>query len=55
MNNGIIVLIMTTIMSVIISYLIEKKIPIVAIIGATFIGVFGGLAIYFNNYIFLFF
>ena len=54
MNSGIIVLIMTTILSVIISYMIEKKIPIIAVVGATFIAVFGGLAIYFNNKIFFF-
>ena len=49
MNHGIIMLIMTTTLSVIISYILEKKIPIIAIIGAAFIAVFGGLAIYFNN------
>ena len=54
MNHGIVVLIMMTIVSVIISYTIEKKIPIIAVIGATFIAVFGGLAIYFNNKIFFF-
>jgi intracellular septation protein len=54
MNDGIVVLIMMTIVSVIISYIIEKKIPIIAVIGATFIAVFGGLAIYFNNKIFFF-
>jgi len=54
MNNGIIVLIMTTILSVIISYMIEKRIPVIAVVGATFIAVFGGLAIYFNNKIFFF-
>ena len=54
MNHGIIMLIMTTTLSVIISYILEKKIPIIAVIGATFIAVFGGLAIYFNNKIFFF-
>jgi intracellular septation protein len=54
MNHGIIMLIMTTTMSVIISYILEKKIPIIAVIGAAFIAVFGGLAIYFNNKIFFF-
>ena len=54
MNHGIIMLIMTTTLSVIISYILEKKIPIIAVIGATFIAVFGGLAIYFNNRIFFF-
>ncbi len=49
MNSGIFVLIMMTILSVIVSYMIERKIPIIAVIGATFIAVFGGLAIYFNN------
>ena len=54
MNNGIIVLIMTTVLSVIVSFIIDRKIPIVAVIGATFIAVFGGLAIYFNNKIFFY-
>jgi len=54
MNNGIIVLIMTTIMSVIVSYMLEKRIPVIAVIGAAFVGVFGGLAIYFDNKIFFF-
>lgn len=54
MNHGIIILIMMTALSVFISYMLEKRIPIIAVIGAAFIAVFGGLAIYFSNKIFFF-
>jgi intracellular septation protein len=54
MNHGIIMLIMMTTLSVFISYMLEKRIPIIAVIGAAFIAVFGGLAIYFSNKVFFF-
>ncbi len=55
MNHGIIMLDYDdNTLSVIISYILEKRIPMIAVIGAIFIAVFGGLAIYFNNKIFFF-
>jgi len=41
-----------TIIAVIFSYLIEKKIPIMPTVGASIILVFGGLTIFFDNEIF---
>ena len=47
-------LIIATIISVVIIYLLEKKIPYVPLIGGVLISLFGGLALYFNNPIFIY-
>ena len=47
-------LIIATLISVVIIYFIEKKIPYLPLVGAVLISVFGGLTIYFNNPIFLY-
>ena len=47
-------LIIATLIAVLISYVIEKKIPYLPLIGGIVISVFGGLTLYFNNPIFLY-
>ena len=47
-------LIVATIIAVFISYIVEKKIPYVPLIGGIIISVFGGLTLYFNNPVFLY-
>ena len=47
-------LIAATIIAVLISYIVEKKIPYVPLIGGVIISVFGGLTLYFNNPVFLY-
>ncbi len=47
-------LIISTIIAVIIMYIIEKKIPYVPLIGAFLVSFFGGLTLYFNNPIFIY-
>ena len=47
-------LIISTIIAVIIVYMVERKIPYVPLIGAALISLFGGLTLYFNNPIFLY-
>ena len=47
-------LIIATIIAVLISYIIEKKIPYIPLIGGIIISVFGGLTLYFNNPVFLY-
>ena len=41
-----------TIIAVLVSYILEKKIPIMPTVGATIVLIFGGLTIYFDNDIF---
>jgi len=41
-----------TVIAVIFSYILEKKIPIMPTVGATIVLIFGGLTIYFDNEIF---
>ena len=41
-----------TIVAVLISYILEKKIPIMPTVGATIVLIFGGLTIYFDNEVF---
>ena len=43
-----------TVISVIISYILEKKIPIMPTLGAGIVLIFGGLTIIFDNKIFIF-
>jgi intracellular septation protein len=47
-------LIVATIIAVLISYIIEKKIPYVPLIGGIIISIFGGLTLYFDNPVFLY-
>ena len=46
--------ILATILSLIVVYIIEKKIPMVPLTGGILITLFGGLTLYFNNPIFLY-
>jgi len=50
----IIPLIIATTISILISYIIEKKIPLMPTIGGSIIVIFGGLSIYFENKIFFY-
>ena len=47
-------LIIATIISVFVVYIIEKKIPYVPLLGGIIISLFGGLTLYFNNPVFLY-
>ena len=47
-------LIVATIIAVLISYVVEKKVPYIPLIGGVIISVFGGLTLYFNNPVFLY-
>jgi intracellular septation protein len=47
-------LIVATIIAVLISYIVEKKIPYIPLIGGIVISVFGGLTLYFKNPVFLY-
>jgi len=47
-------LIIATIIAVLISYVVEKKVPYIPLIGGVIISVFGGLTLYFNNPVFLY-
>ena len=47
-------LIIATIIAVLISYVVEQKIPYIPLIGGIIISVFGGLTLYFNNPVFLY-
>ena len=52
LQASILPLMIATIISVIFSYILEKKIPIMPTVGAAIVLVFGGLTIYFDNDIF---
>jgi intracellular septation protein len=54
LNAAIPPLVIATIIAVIISYIVEKKIPYIPLIGGIIISVFGGLTLYFNNPVFLY-
>ena len=47
-------LIVATLIAVLISYVVERKIPYLPLIGGIIISVFGGLTLYFNNPVFLY-
>ena len=47
-------LILATLIAVLISYIVEKKIPYLPLVGGIIISIFGGLTLYFNNPIFLY-
>tara|TARA_Y100000590_G_scaffold156108_1_gene179462 strand:- start:203 stop:742 length:540 start_codon:yes stop_codon:yes gene_type:complete len=52
LKSAILPFMIATIISVIFSYILEKKIPIMPTVGAFIILIFGGLSIYFNNEVF---
>ena len=54
LSAAILPLIISTIIAVIVVYIVERKIPYVPLIGAILISLFGGLALYLNNPIFLY-
>jgi intracellular septation protein len=52
LKSAIIPLMIATIIAVLFSYIMEKKIPIMPTVGAFIILIFGGLTIYFDNEVF---
>jgi len=52
LKSAIIPLMIATIVAVLFSYIMEKKIPIMPTVGAFIILIFGGLTIYFDNEVF---
>ena len=52
LQSAILPLMIATVIAVLFSYIVEKKIPIMPTVGATIILVFGGLTIYFDNEVF---
>ena len=52
LQSAILPFMIATIIAVIFSYIMEKKIPIMPTVGATIILIFGGLTIYFDNEVF---
>ena len=52
--DAILPLMLATIISVVISYILEKRIPIMPTLGAGIVIIFGGLTIIFDNKIFIF-
>ena len=52
LQSAILPFMIATVIAVIFSYIIEKKIPIMPTVGAAIILVFGGLTIYFDNDVF---
>tara|TARA_Y100001970_G_scaffold262501_1_gene346814 strand:+ start:411 stop:950 length:540 start_codon:yes stop_codon:yes gene_type:complete len=53
LQDAIMPLMIATVIAVIISYLLEKKIPIMPTLGAGIVLIFGGLTIYFNDETFI--
>ncbi len=53
LQEAILPLMIATVISVIISYTLEKKIPIMPTLGAGIVLIFGGLTIYFNDETFI--
>ena len=49
LKTAILPFMIATIIAVLFSYIIEKKIPIMPTVGAVIILIFGGLTIYFDN------
>ena len=54
LKTAILPFMIATIIAVLFSYIIEKKIPIMPTVGAVIILIFGGLTIYFDNPIFIY-
>ena len=53
LQSAILPLMIATVIAVMISYILEKKIPIMPTLGASIVLIFGGLTIYFNDEIFI--
>ena len=53
LQEAILPLMIATVIAVIISYILEKKIPIMTTMGASIVLIFGGLTIYFNDETFI--
>jgi len=53
LQEAILPLMVATVIAVIVSYLIERKIPIMPTLGASIVLIFGGLTIYFNDETFI--
>ena len=49
LQTAILPLMIATVIAVLFSYILEKKIPIMPTVGAAIILIFGGLTIYFDN------
>ena len=47
-------LIVATLIAVLVSYIVERKIPYLPLLGGIIISIFGGLTLYFNNPVFLY-
>jgi len=47
-------LIIATIIAVFVSYIVEKKVPYIPLVGGIIISIFGGLTLYFDNPVFLY-
>ena len=52
LKSAIIPFMIATIIAVLFSYIMEKKIPVMPTVGALIILIFGGLTIYFDNEVF---
>ncbi len=52
LQQAILPFMIATVIAVLFSYIMEKKIPVMPTVGATIILVFGGLTIYFDNEVF---
>ncbi|MDC0057444.1 septation protein IspZ [Alphaproteobacteria bacterium] len=53
--DAVVPLIIATVIAVLVSYILEKKIPIMPTVGAIIVIIFGGLSWYFNNPIFIYY
>ena len=53
LQASILPLMIATIIAVLFSYILEKKIPIMPTVGAGIVLIFGGLTIYFDNEVFI--
>ena len=53
LQASILPLMIATVIAVLISYILEKKIPIMPTVGAGIVLIFGGLTIYFDNEVFI--
>lgn len=54
MIEAILPLIISTLIATVVLYFFEKKIPIIPIVGAVIVAIFGGLTLYFNDKTFIY-
>ena len=54
LQSAILPFMIATVIAVIFSYIVEKKIPVMLTVGATIILLFGGLTLYFENKVFFY-